>query len=280
VGVVIGGGLLGLEAANALKNLGLETHVVELAPRLMSLQVDDIGGAVLRRRIEELGVTVHLGALTTRIATNAGGAAAALVLKDGTELPADMVVFSAGIRPRDELARTAGLDLGERGGVEIDDRCRTSDPAIYAIGECAAYNDRIYGLVAPGYHMARVAASALAGHGGETFTGYDMSTKLKLMGVDVASFGDAFATTHGAHVISVVDTLAEVYKKLVISADKQLLLGGVLVGDAGNYGQLVQLVQNRIPLPPHPEDLLMPPREGGKSAGFGVDSLPDAAQIC
>ena len=191
-----------------------------------------------------------------------------------------MVVFSAGIRPRDELGRAAGLDLGERGGIEIDDRCRTSDPAIYAIGECAAYNDRVYGLVAPGYHMARVAASALAGHGGETFTGYDMSTKLKLMGVDVASFGDAFATTHGAHVISVVDTLAEVYKKLVISADKQLLLGGVLVGDAANYGQLAQLAQNRIPLPPHPEDLLMPPREGGKSAGFGVDALPDAAQIC
>jgi nitrite reductase (NADH) large subunit len=280
VGVVIGGGLLGLEAANAIKNLGLETHVVELAPRLMTLQVDDIGGAVLRRRIESMGVTVHLGALTTSIATRADGAVEKLVLKDGTELPADMVVFSAGIRPRDELGRTAGLDLGERGGIEIDDRCCTSDPAIYAIGECAAYNDRVYGLVAPGYHMARVAASALAGHGGETFTGYDMSTKLKLMGVDVASFGDAFAATHGAHVISVVDTLAEVYKKLVISADKQLLLGGVLVGDAGSYGQLVQLVQNRIPLPPHPEDLLMPPREGGKSAGFGVDSLPDAAQIC
>ena len=280
VGVVIGGGLLGLEAANALKNLGLETHVVELAPRLMTLQVDDIGGAVLRRRIEALGVTVHLGALTTRIATNADGAVTALVLKDGTELPADMVVFSAGIRPRDELGRAAGLDLGERGGIEIDDRCRTSDPAIYAIGECAAYNDRVYGLVAPGYHMARVAASALAGHGGETFTGYDMSTKLKLMGVDVASFGDAFAATHGAHVISVVDTLSEVYKKLVVSPDKKLLLGGVLVGDAGNYGQLVQLVQNQIPLPPHPEDLLMSPRAGEKSAGFGVDSLPDTAQIC
>ncbi len=280
VGVVIGGGLLGLEAANALKNLALETHVVELAPRLMSLQIDDIGGAVLRRRIEALGVTVHLGALTTRVITNADGAVTALLLKDGTELPADMVVFSAGIRARDELARASGLDLGERGGIEIDDRCRTSDPSIYAIGECAAYNDRVYGLVAPGYHMARVAASALAGHGGETFTGYDMSTKLKLMGVDVASFGDAFAATHGAHVISVVDTLAEVYKKLVISPDKQHLLGGVLVGDAANYGQLVQLVQNRIPLPPHPEDLLMPPREGGKPSGFGVDSLPDAAQIC
>jgi nitrite reductase (NADH) large subunit len=280
VGVVIGGGLLGLEAANALQNLGLRTHVVELAPRLMSLQVDDIGGAVLRRRIEELGVTVHLAAATTRIVTGAAGQVVALTLKDGSELPTDMVVFSAGIRPRDELARASGLELGERGGIEIDDRCCTSDPDVFAIGECAAYNDRLYGLVAPGYHMARVAASALAGHGGETFTGFDMSTKLKLMGVDVASFGDAFAATPGARVISVVDTVAEVYKKLVVSADKQHLLGGMLVGEAASYAQLLQLVQNRIPLPPHPEDLLMPARAGERPAGLGIDALPDTAQIC
>ena len=279
VGVVIGGGLLGLEAAHALKNLGLDTHVVELAPRLMSLQIDDIGGAMLRRRIEELGVTVHLGAATTRVVTGADGRVTALALKDGSELPTDLVVFSAGIRPRDELGRACGLELGERGGIEIDDRCRASDPHVHAIGECAAYNDRIYGLVAPGYHMARVAASALIGHGGETFTGFDMSTKLKLMGVDVASFGDAFAACPGAHVISVVDTLSEVYKKLVVSPDKKLLLGGMLVGDAASYGQLLQLVQNRIPLPPHPEELLMPAR-AGEPAGLGVDALPDAAQIC
>jgi nitrite reductase (NADH) large subunit len=280
VGVVIGGGLLGLEAANALKNLGLETHVVELAPRLMSLQIDDVGGAVLRRRIEELGVTVHLAAATTRIVTGAEGQVVALALKDGSELPTDMVVFSAGIRPRDELGRTSGLDLGERGGIEIDDRCRTCDPDIYAIGECAAYNDRVYGLVAPGYQMARVALSALIGHGGEVFTGFDMSTKLKLMGVDVASFGDAFATTPGAHVISVVDTVSEVYKKLVVSPDKQHLLGGMLVGEAASYGQLVQLMQNRIALPAHPEDLLLPPRSGERPAGLGVDALPETAQIC
>jgi nitrite reductase (NADH) large subunit len=253
----------------------------------MSLQIDDIGGVVLRRRIEELGVTVHLATASTRIVTGQNGERAgevvALALKDGTDLPTDMVVFSAGIRPRDELARGCALELGERGGIDIDDRCRTSDPDIYAIGECAAYNDRLYGLVAPGYHMARVAASALAGDAGDAgqvFTGFDMSTKLKLMGVDVASFGDAFAHTPGAHVISVIDTVAEVYKKLVVSPDKQHLLGGILVGDAHSYAQLVQLVQNRIPLPPHPEDLLMPAREGGRPAGLGVDALPDAAQIC
>jgi nitrite reductase (NADH) large subunit len=288
VGTVIGGGLLGLEAAHALKNLGLDTHVVEFAPRLMSLQLDDVGGAVLRRRIEALGVTVHLAKSTSRIVAEAGRVTK-LCFADDSELDTDMVVFSAGIRPRDQLARSCGLALGDRGGVEIDDRCRTSDPDIYAIGECAAYNDRIYGLVAPGYRMARVAADALirgdddaaAGAAdGERFTGFDMSTKLKLMGVDVASFGDAFGAGPDAHVISVVDTLAEVYKKLVVSPDRRYLLGGMLVGDAASYGQLSQLVQNRIPLPPHPEDLILPARSSRGAVGLGVDALPDAAQIC
>jgi nitrite reductase (NADH) large subunit len=291
-GVVIGGGLLGLEAANALLNLGLDTHVVELAPRLMSLQVDEVGGAVLRRRIEALGIKVHVATSTARIATD-GGRVVRLEMAGDSELATDMVVFSAGIRPRDQLARAAGLALGQRGGVRVDDRCRTSDPDIFAIGECAAHNDRVYGLVAPGYHMARVAVEALAeqsdgesdgartgGAPAATFTGFDMSTKLKLLGVDVASFGDAFAATPGAHVLSIVDTLAEVYKKLVVSPDRKRLLGGMLVGDAAAYGQLVQLVQNGITLPPHPEDLIIPPRAGDRPAGLGVDALPDAAQIC
>jgi nitrite reductase (NADH) large subunit len=290
-GVVIGGGLLGLEAANALLNLGLDTHVVELAPRLMSLQIDDVGGAVLRRRIESLGIKVHVAASTRRIVTR-DDRVVGLEMAGENELEADMVVFSAGIRPRDQLARAAGLDLGQRGGIRIDDRCRTSDADIFAIGECAAHQDRVYGLVAPGYHMARVVVEALAeeidrtagaragGAAPATFTGFDMSTKLKLLGVDVASFGDAFATTPGAHVLSIVDTLAEVYKKLVVSPDRKQLLGGMLVGDAAAYGQLVQLVQNGIALPPHPEDLIIPPRAGDRPAGLGVDALPDSAQIC
>src|SRR6185369_2529588 len=186
VGVVIGGGLLGLEAANALMNLGLETHVVEFAPRLMTLQVDDVGGAVLRRRIEALGVQVHLSTSTSRIVSE-GGRVVKLEFGSDSELDAGMVVFSAGIRARDQLGREAGLALGQRGGVEIDSRCRTSDPDIYAIGECAAYENRIYGLVAPGYRMARVAIDAMVadtdgrvdGRAAETFTGFDMSTKLK-----------------------------------------------------------------------------------------------------
>ena len=282
-GVVIGGGLLGLEAANALMNLGLAVHVVEFAPRLMTLQVDEAGGAILRRKIETLGVSVHTGKTTTeiesRIALDGNRSVARLAFADGGQLETDMVVFSAGIRARDELARKCELAIGARGGVAIDERCRTSDPDIFAIGECAAYEGRTYGLVAPGYHMAKVALAEIAG-GDEVFTGFDMSTKLKLMGVDVASFGDAFATTPGAHVVSAFDTASSIYKKLVLSADRKHLLGGILVGDAGQYGQLLQLTQNQITLPEHPENLIFPQSDGAKPIGLGVDSLPGSAVIC
>jgi nitrite reductase (NADH) large subunit len=283
-GVVIGGGLLGLEAANALRNLGLAVSVVELAPRLMALQVDEAGGAILRRRIEGLGVDVQTGRSTTAIEARVGldgqRAVARLQFAGGDTLPADIVVFSAGIRPRDELARAAGLEVAPRGGVLIDERCRTSDPRILAIGECASYGGRTYGLVAPGYHMAKVALATILG-GDELFTGFDMSTKLKLLGVDVASFGDAFASVPGAHVVSTFDTASAVYKKLVLSSDKKQLLGGILVGDAAQYGQLLSLVQNQVTLPEHPETLILPAAaSGGAAPGLGVDSLPESAQIC
>ncbi len=154
IGVVIGGGLLGLEAGKALKDLNLETHVVEFAPRLMAVQLDDGGGRVLKRKIEELGVRVHTGKSTTEIVPGAE-TAHTLKFSDGTELATDLIVFSAGIRPRDELARACGLKVGERGGIVIDDRCQTSDPDVYAIGECALWGGKVYGLVAPGYQMRR-----------------------------------------------------------------------------------------------------------------------------
>jgi nitrite reductase (NADH) large subunit len=277
--VVIGGGLLGLEAAKALLSLGLETQVIEFAPRLMPLQVDDMGASVLRGRIEELGVKVRCNTTTREILLDENGHVSALLLADGTRLPVDMVVFSAGIRPRDKLARESGLKLGERGGVVIDGSCRTSDPHIFAIGECAAFDGQTYGLVAPGYKMAEVAAATIAGEG-QAFDGFDMSTKLKLMGVDVGSFGDAFGVTPGSRVFTVFDGHSAVYKKLVVSADKTKLLGGVLVGDASAYSQLLVHVQAAMSMPEHPEDLLFPPREGGGKSGFGVDALPDAAMIC
>ncbi|MEZ2319909.1 MAG: nitrite reductase large subunit NirB [Microcoleus sp.] len=287
VGVVIGGGLLGLECANALQNMGLKTHVVEFAPRLMPVQVDDAGGAILRNKIEELGVSVHVSKSTTEIVSE-DGKVTTMLFADGSELATDMIVFSAGIRPRDEIARGCGIEVGERGGIVINDKCQTSDADIYAIGECALYDNRIYGLVAPGYTMAGVAAnilSSLVDDGADagatsTFTGADMSTKLKLLGVDVASFGDAFAKSPDAKEIVVADTFQGVYKKLVLNQDGSRILGGILVGDASAYGTLLQFMQNEIALPPHPEDLLMPPRAGGVPAGLGVDSLPDSAQIC
>lgn len=279
VGVVIGGGLLGLEAANALKTMGLKTHVVEFASRLMPVQVDDAGGAILRSKIEALGVSVHTSKSTTQIVSQ-DGKIAKMLFADGSELETDMIVFSTGIRPRDELARSCGLEVGERGGIIINDYCQTSDSEIYAIGECALYKNRIYGLVAPGYTMAGVVTDVLNNITTSTFTGADMSTKLKLLGVDVASFGDAFSRTPGTREIAITDTVQGIYKKLVLNEDGTRLLGGILVGDASAYGTLLQFVQNGITLPPYPEDLLMPPREGAPVAKMGVDSLPDTAQIC
>ena len=287
-GAVIGGGLLGLEAANALQNLGLETHVLEVAPRLMPLQVDEMGGAILKRRIEGLGVGVHTGINTKKIGgadvRDAGrGAVARVLFADGGELPAELIVFSAGIRPNDGLARAAGLEIGPRGGVVVDAHCRTAtDPNVFAIGECAAWMGRTYGLVAPGYKMAEIAARQIALGESEPLGHFDMSSKLKLMGVDVASFGDAFGLEAGAHTLSLVDSVQGVYKKLVVSADKERLLGGVLVGDAAAYAQLLAMVQTRTKLPPDPDDMILPARAGnvGRRAGLGPDALPAEANIC
>ena len=257
---MVGGGLLGLEAANALKNLGLETHVVEFAPRLMTVQVDDGGGAILRHKIQDLGVYVHVSKNTTAI-VDGGAHAHRMNFADGDLLETDLIVFSAGIRPRDELAREAGLEMGSRGGIWVDDGCRTSDPDIYAIGECAVWNHQVFGLVAPGYQMAEVAVSQLTG-GEQRFTGADMSTKLKLLGVDVASIGDAHGRATGARAYTYIDEPNRVYKKLVVSENGRRLLGGVLVGDAEAYGELLQFCLNGIELPPYPDELILPQRDG------------------
>jgi nitrite reductase (NADH) large subunit len=278
-GVVIGGGLLGLEAAKALVDLGLETHVVEFAPRLMAVQVDEGGGRVLRRHIESLGVRVHCGKSTTAIEA---GEQHQHVLRfsDGESVETDVVVFSAGIRPQDALAKASGIETGPRGGIVIDNHCSTSDPDILAVGECALWQGKLYGLVAPGYQMAEAAAENLLGAKSKQFAGADMSTKLKLMGVDVASLGDAHAATPDAQCCTLVDERAGIYKKLVISKDGTRLLGGVLVGDAADYGTWLQLMLNSMPLPSRPESLLVAPGDGAESTGMGVAALPASAQIC
>ncbi|GAA2800107.1 nitrite reductase large subunit NirB [Crossiella cryophila] len=268
-GVVVGGGLLGLEAANVLRGLGLTTAVVELAPRLMPVQVDEGGGALLRRQIESLGITVHCGVSVQSVEPGLR-----LALSDGGALETGLLVFSAGIRPRDQLARTAGLGVGQRGGIVVDSSCRTTASDVYAIGECALAGGQVYGLVGPGYAMAEVVADRLLG-GAAEFTGADTATKLKLLGVDVASFGDAHATAANALEVVHSDPVSGRYQKLVISDDASTLLGGVLVGDASAYALLRPLVGR--PLPGEPGALLAGP---GAGAGVGISAMPDDAQVC
>ncbi|MCV7344090.1 nitrite reductase large subunit NirB [Mycolicibacterium rhodesiae] len=269
-GIVVGGGLLGLEAANALRMLGLTPHVLERSPRLMPIQVDDGGGALLNRLITELGIVVHTDVASTDIVDNGDGIT--VWLSNGEQLDAAVLVFSAGVRPRDELARDCGLPIAERGGVLTDISCATGDPRVYAIGEVAAVEGRCYGLVAPGYTMAEVVADRLVG-GTAEFPGADLSTKLKLLGVDVASFGDAHASTPGALEVVLNDAVNQTYAKLVVSDDVSTLLGGILVGDASAYSSLRPLVGR--PLPADPATLIAP-----AGAEVGVGALPDDAQIC
>lgn len=277
IGVVVGGGLLGLEAAKALNDLGLETHVVEFAPRLMAVQLDDGGAALLKKKIETLGLTVHLNKNTTLI-DDGVHCLHKMHFADGTSLETDIILFSAGIRPRDELARHCGLELGVRGGVSINNFCQTSDPDIYAIGECALWNGQIFGLVAPGYTMARTVVAHLSGLE-QAFTGADMSTKLKLLGVDVASIGDAQAKTPGALIYSYQDGQAEIYKRLVVSPDNRQLLGAVLVGEADSYSGLLHYCLSHTALPDNPDSLILPQRSG-QAVGLGADALPASSQIC
>jgi nitrite reductase (NADH) large subunit len=275
-GAVVGGGLLGLEAAGALKGLGLDTHVVEFAPRLMPVQVDDGGGEALRRTVEGLGVSVHTGVGTQRIDSGPDGCVNSMALSDGSALSTQLVVFSAGVRPRDDLARACGLPVGERGGIVVDERCRTADEAVFAIGECAlAADGRVYGLVAPGNEMAETAAKTIAGDEG-SFTGADLSTKLKLLGVDVASFGDAHGAADGSLDVLYSDSRSGIYRKLVMGADGTLL-GGILVGDAESYGILRPLTGS---VPPVAAEHLVLPAGAGAPVQLGPGSLPDEAVIC
>ncbi|GBE63645.1 nitrite reductase large subunit [Mycobacterium sp. MFM001] len=278
--VVVGGGLLGLEAANALRGFGLQTHIVELAPRLMVQQLDEAGGALLGRMIAELGISVHLDVKTDWIESFEhldGWRSLRVHLSDCEVVDAGVVIFAAGVRPRDELASAARLAIAERGGVLTDLSCRTSDYNVYAIGEVAAIEGRCYGLVGPGYTSAEVVADRLL-DGAAEFPEPDMSTKLKLLGVDVASFGDAMGTTENCLEVVVNDAVNQTYAKLVLSDDAKTLLGGILVGDASAYGVLRPMVGEE--LPGDPLALISPAQSEGGAAALGVGALPGSAQIC
>ncbi len=279
IGAVIGGGLLGLEAAKAMLDLGIsDTTIIEFAPRLMPRQVDDEGARILKTKLERLGLKIRTNTNTTEV--TGGDCIRGVRFADHSHIDADMLVISAGIKPRDELAKLSGLEVGPRGGVIVNENMLTSDPNIFAIGECALYNGNIYGLVAPGYEMAEVVVSRLNG-GNKAFRGYDMSTKLKLIGIDVASFGDPFISGADTRTVVINDTMKGVYKRINISADGKELLGGILVGDADQYNMLLQTCKNKLALPPNPEEVILGNR-GGTAAdkGPGVLSLPDDALIC
>ncbi|MEJ7587931.1 MAG: nitrite reductase large subunit NirB [Ferruginibacter sp.] len=306
-GAVIGGGLLGLEAAKAMLDLGIsDTNVIEFASRLMPRQVDDAGAAILKSKLEMLGLKIFTNKNTTQIL--GGEVISGMLFSDNTTLEVDMVVISAGIKPRDELAKGCGLQTGARGGIMVNDKLQTDDPCIFAIGECALHNNMIYGLVAPGYEMADVLARNLAAlyapeaatsllseitngntetefpltltRGEFTFTGFDMSTKLKLIGIDVASFGDPFLTGQNNRTIVIEDTMNGVYKRINISADGKELLGGILVGDADQYNMLLQTCKNKLVLSPDPGDMILGTRAGQENTGSGLQGLPDEAVIC
>lgn len=278
-GAVIGGGLLGLEAAKAMIDLGItDIHVIEFSPRLMPRQIDSAGSEILKSKLESLGLKILTDTNTSAIMGNE--AITGMQFANNTSIEVDMLVISAGIKPRDEIAKKSGLEVGLRGGVVVNDYMQTNDPNIFAIGECALHNGMIYGLVAPGYEMADVVVNVLIGND-KTFNGYDMSTKLKLIGVDVASFGDPFTPHSDCHTIVFEDKSKGIYKRINISKDGKLLLGGVLVGEAASYNMLLQTCKNKMVLPPNPEDIILGSRGDGKSgSGNDVSALPDEAVIC
>jgi len=274
---VIGGGLLGLEAAKAAYDLGLETHVIQSSNRLLQRQIDDGGSRILVKKIESMGMHVHLDKNTTEVVGE--GSVEGLKFHDGGSLEVDMVIVSAGIVPRDDLAKASGIEVGDRGGIRIDDHLRTSVPDIYAIGECALHNGFAYGLVAPGWEMADIAAANLCG-ANRTFTGADLSTKLKLTGVDVASFGQYELGPDRSQPLTFEDPFAGLYKKLFFSHDGTRLLGGILVGDASDYGMLSVLAKSGDPLPCAPSQLMGMGGSDLSVALGGVDVMSDDAHVC
>ncbi len=270
---VVGGGLLGLEAAGGLARLGGEVTVVHSGRWLMSAQLDEGAGQALGRLIRAQGVALELGHRPAEVLTAPSGAVTGVRLDDGRELHSDLVVFAIGITPRDELARAAGLEIGPRGGVVVDGRCATSADRVWAVGEVASIDGACVGLVAPANAMAEVAADRILG-GDALFPGVDDATKLKLSGVEVASFGDTRGSTPQCLEVVYADPARGLYQKLVVSDDAVTLLGGVFVGDAAPYSALRPLLGRAL---------------GAEPAAFlsaaGVEppagaELPDDAQLC
>ena len=270
---VIGGGLLGLEAARGLLNLGVETHVVHLMPHLMEVQLDQPAGGVLQNAMEQMGVTVHLERATTAILGN--GHVTGLKFKDGSELDCDLVVISAGIRPNAQLAKDAGLKV-ERGIVVDDTLACAGEPDIFAVGECAQHRGAVYGLVAPLWEMTAVLADRLTGRNrNAAYEGSKISTKLKVMGVELAVMGDK-EPAGDDEVVSYVEAKRGVYKKLIVREGK--LAGAILLGDNAMAASLLQSFDRQTELPDNRAEILFQLSQA--TAAISLADLPDDAQLC
>jgi len=247
--VVIGGGLLGLEAAYGLAKARAQVTVVHLMDRLMERQLDPRAAAMLKRAVEAKGITVRLEAQTARILgkTRVEG----VELSDGSVIAADAVVVAVGIRPSIELARAAGIEVNR--GIVVDDHLETNVPGIHAIGECAEHRGSCYGLVEPGYEQAQVLARWLAGRDA-SYAGSVLATNLKVSGVNVFSAGDFLGATKGADEIVLSDPGVGVYKKLVVADDR--LIGGVLFGDTVDAPWYLDLIRSGAPIGPLRDDLV------------------------
>ncbi|WP_448623603.1 nitrite reductase large subunit NirB [Geodermatophilus sp. URMC 64] len=271
--VVVGGGLLGLEAARALQTYGMAVDLVDAAPHLMSAQCDADAGAIIRAGVEALGITVHLSTLTGEVL--GPDRVRGVVLSDGRQLEADMLVLAAGIRPHTDVAVRSGLEV-ER-AIVVDDQLRTDDPDVYAIGECAQHRGTVYGLVAPAWEHAKVLADVLTGTDPTAeYHGSRLATKLKVAGVDVATMGVKAPERPDDEVLVISEPRRGVHCSVVIRDDR--LVGATLIGDTRKVAYLTQAFDRGSPLPEERIRLLVDLSDG--AAEVGVAEMPMDSQVC
>ena len=272
--VVIGGGLLGLEAARGLLNQGLRVAVVHIMDRLMDVQLDAVGGQFLKREIEKLGIEVLLGKNTERIMGDAS--VDGVQFKDGSIVPADMVVIACGIRPNVELAKKAGLKVNR--GIIVNDHMETSDPHVFAIGECVEHREKVYGLVAPLYEQGKVLAATITGGKGPVYEGSTLATKLKVMGIELFSAGDFKAEEPDKEVIAYQDHAFGIYKKVVIYRER--VVGTILIGDSSDANRFLEMIRKKEAVDEKRHRLLFDTPPAVPGSPTDVMSRPDSDTIC
>ncbi|MBK8522975.1 MAG: NAD(P)/FAD-dependent oxidoreductase [Betaproteobacteria bacterium] len=276
--VVIGGGLLGLEAANGLKLRGMDVTVVHLGPWLLERQLDEVAGKMLQKSLEDRGLKFLLEKHTEMLIAGESGRVAAIRFKDGMQIPAELVVMAAGIRPNTALAEASGIYCNR--GIVVNDTLQTFDPKVYAVGECVAHRGIAYGLVAPLFEQAKVAANHLANYGIGRYTGSVTSTKLKVTGIDLFSAGD-YMGGKGTEEIVLNDPAGGVYKKLVVKDNK--LVGGVLYGDTSDGPWYFQLLKDAKDIHEIRDTLLFGQSMVGDVGHQGQSSaaaMSDDAEVC